>query len=317
MMPLIMTAAGVALLLLGVYFIFCAHLVNRFLRRKPYDPDRFVRGLKGTAMEPYGEIIQRERVWFAGQVREDVFIESYDGLRLHGQYLTQEDARGTMLLVHGFQSSGEGDFSCILKEYYTMGFNLLVIDQRGSLQSQGEYLTMGVRERQDVRSWCIWLLQRMGEQHRVVLDGISMGGATVLMAAGLDLPRNVVGIIADCPFTSPRDIFEHVMSTSIKLPTWLLWGADICCRMMAGFSIDGARTTDALRQSHLPLLIAHGEADDFVPCRMGVESFKAAATPDKQLITVPGAGHGMSYLVDRERMQAALVAFLDKLAPGT
>ena len=77
---------------------------------------------------------------------------------------------------------------------------------------------------------------------RVVLDGISMDGATVLMAAGLDLPPNVVGVIADCPFTSPRDIFEHVMRTSIKLPTWLLWGADLCCRLMAGFSIDGART---------------------------------------------------------------------------
>lgn len=310
-----MTAAGVALLLLVVYFVFCAYLVNKFLRRRPYDPDRFVRGLKGTAMEPYGEIILREREWFAKQDREDVFIESYDHLSLHGQYLTQKNARGTMLLVHGFQSSGEGDFSCVLKEYYTMGFNLLVIDQRGSLQSQGEYLTMGVRERQDVRSWCVWLLQRMGEKHRVVLDGISMGGATVLMASGLDLPRNVVGIIADCPFTSPRDIFEHVMSTSINLPTWLLWGADICCRIMAGFSIDGARTTDALRQSDLPLLIAHGEADDFVPCRMGVESFNAAVTEDKQLITVPGAGHGMSYLVDREQMQAALVAFLDRLCP--
>ena len=257
MAALIWTAASVALLLLAVYFLFCAHLVNRFLRRRPYDPDRFVRGLKGTAMEPYGEIILREREWFAKQDREDVFIESYDHLSLHGQYLTQKDARGTMLLVHGFQSSGEGDFSCILKEYYSMGFNLLVIDQRASLQSQGDYLTMGVRERWDVRSWCIWLLQRMGERHRVVLDGISMGGATVLMAAGLDLPPNVVGVIADCPFTSPRDIFEHVMRTSIKLPTWLLWGADLCCRLMAGFSIDGARTgqrrhlSGRKRQRHL------------------------------------------------------------------
>ena len=315
MMPLIMTAAGVALLLLAVYLLFCAHLVNKFLRRKPHDPERFVRSLKGTPMECYAEIILRDREWFAKQDREDVFIESYDQLSLHGQYLTHKDPRGTLLLVHGFQSSGENDFSCVLQYYYELGFNLLVIDQRGSLQSQGDYLTMGVRERWDVRSWCIWLLQRMGEQHRVVLDGISMGGATVLMAAGLDLPPNVRGIISDCPFTSPRDIFEHVMTSSIKLPTWLLWGADICCRIMAGFSIDGARTTDALRQSNLPLLIAHGDADDFVPCRMGVASFNAAVTDDKQLVTVPGAGHGMSYLVDRERMQAALEAFLDRLCP--
>ena len=314
MLPLVTTAAAVALLLLALYFLFCAHLVRKFMARRPYDPEQFVRGLKGTPMEPYGEIILRERDWFPQQDREDVFIKSYDNLSLHGQYLTQKNARGTMLLVHGFRSSGEGDFSCILKTYYEMGFNLLVIDQRASLQSQGEYLTMGVRERWDVRSWCIWLLEWMGEKHPVVLDGISMGGATVLMAAGLDLPRNVKGVIADCPFTSPRDIFESVMER-MKLPRWLLWGADICCRLMAGFSIDGARTTDALRQSDLPLLIAHGEADDFVPCRMSVESFNAAVTDDKQLILVPGAGHGMSYLVDHPRMQAALDTFLDRLCP--
>ena len=314
MAALIWTAASVALLLLAVYFLFCAHLVNRFLRRRPYDPDRFVRGLKGTAMEPYGEIILREREWFAKQDREDVFIESYDHLSLHGQYLTQKDARGTMLLVHGFQSSGEGDFSCILKEYYSMGFNLLVIDQRASLQSQGDYLTMGVRERWDVRSWCIWLLQRMGERHRVVLDGISMGGATVLMAAGLDLPKNVCGVIADCGFTSPRDIFLAVMKDRYHIPTCFLWGAGLCCRVMAGFSMDEASTVDALRHCTLPLLLVHGEADDFVPCSMTRAAYEAAGC-EKTLLTVPGAGHGMSFLVEHDRVYAALVDFLDKHCP--
>lgn len=314
MAALIWTAASVALLLLAVYFLFCAHLVNRFLRRRPYDPDRFVRGLKGTAMEPYGEIILREREWFAKQDREDVFIESYDHLSLHGQYLTQKDARGTMLLVHGFQRSGEGDFSCILKEYYSMGFNLLVIDQRASLQSQGDYLTMGVRERWDVRSWCIWLLQRMGERHRVVLDGISMGGATVLMAAGLDLPKNVCGVIADCGFTSPRDIFLAVMKDRYHIPTCFLWGAGLCCRVMAGFSMDEASTVDAVRHCTLPLLLVHGEADDFVPCSMTRAAYEAAGC-EKTLLTVPGAGHGMSFLVEHDRVYAALVDFLDKHCP--
>ena len=101
----------------------------------------------------------------------------------------------------------------------------------------------------------------------------------------------------------------------MKLPTWLLWGANQYCRLFAGFSIDGASTVEALKTCTLPLLIAHGEDDDFVPCWMGVKSFEAAASPDKQLITVPGAGHGMSFLVDRERVYAALLKFLDKACP--
>lgn len=316
MTSLVMTAAGVALLLLAVYFVFCACLVNKFLKRKADDPEAFLRRMERGPNAPYFKIIRDSLGWFPAQPAEDVYVESFDGLKLHGKYLSVPNSRGTMLLVHGFHGSGNTDFSCVLQFYHELGLDLLVIDQRSHLGSEGTFLTMGVRERQDVRSWCIWLLQRMGEKHPVVLDGISMGGATVLMAAGLDLPPNVRGIIADCPFTSPREIFVSVMG-KMGLPSFLLWGANLYARLFAGFSIDGASTVEALKRCTLPLLIAHGEADDFVPCRMGVESFEAAASGDKQLILVPGAGHGMSYLMAKEQMQQALMAFLDRLCPKT
>ena len=318
MSALFWTAAGVALLLAILYFLICALLVYKFLHREPDNSERFLDKLEKCGNHDHAETIRRERKWYPAQPKEDVWMESFDGLRLHGNLLEQpegKNARGTLLLAHGFRGSGYVDFSCALRPYYELGFNLLVIDQRAHLQSEGEYITMGVRERRDVRDWALWLLQKYGEDHPVILDGISMGAASVLMAAGLDLPRNVRGIIADCPFTSPREIFHSVMTSSIKLPTFLLWGADICCRLMAGFSIDGASTVEALQHCTLPLRIAHGEDDDFVPCWMGVKSFEAAVSPDKQLITVPGAGHGMSYLVETEKMQAMLREFLDKLCP--
>ena len=310
--------ADIVFLLMVAYFGFCVHLVYRFLHRKPNDFDAFLRKLERSGNKQHADTIRRDRQWYPAQPHEDVYIESHDGLRLHGTLLEQpegKDARGTLLLAHGFHGSGYVDFSCVLQPYFEMGFNLLVIDQRAHLQSEGRWLTMGVRERYDVRSWTLWLLQRYGESHAVVLDGISMGGATVLMAAGLDLPRNVRAIISDCPFTSPREIFKSVMTTSIKLPTWLLWGADICCRIIAGFSIDGASTVDALRNNRLPLLMIHGLADDFVPCRMTEKSAEAAIHCEKTLVLVPGAGHGLSFLVDREGVYAELVKFLDKHCP--
>ena len=108
--------------------------------------------------------------------------------------------------------------------------------------------------------------------------------------------------------------FITSLSIKYRLPPHKVF-QQIDAEMFAGFSIDAASTVEALKNSTLPLLIAHGEDDDFVPCWMGVKSFEAAASPDKQLITVPGAGHGMSYLVQQEKMQAALEAFLDKLCP--
>ena len=52
--------------------------------------------------------------------------------------------------------------------------------------------------------------QRFGKDKSIFLFGISMGGGTVLMASGQRLPRNVKGIVADCPFNSPKDIIKHV-----------------------------------------------------------------------------------------------------------
>lgn len=313
--PLLWALSGL-LLLLCLYFLLCALLVRKFLHRKEYDFQRHCRQLEHGPLAPWREDILRGHRWLESHPGEDVFLQSFDGLRLHGRYLTQPGpSRGTILLAHGFQSSGEWDFGCILEPYFQMGFDLLLIDQRAHLQSQGRYLTMGVRESRDVADWCRWLAARRGPGHRIVPDGISMGATSVLLAAGSDLPDNVVGVIADCPFTSPREIFESVMA-QLHLPRALLWGAGLCCRVMAGFSIDGASTVEALKKCTLPLLMAHGEADDFVPCAMGRASFAAAASTDKQLLTVPGAGHGMSYLVDRPRVHAALTAFLDRLCPA-
>lgn len=316
MRPLLWALSGL-LLLLCLYFLLCALLVRRFLHRKEYDFQRHCRQLEHGPLAPWREDILRGHRWLAGQPGEDVYLQSFDGLRLHARYLTQPgSARGVILLAHGFQSSGEWDFGCILEPYFQMGFDLLLIDQRAHLQSQGRYLTMGVRESRDVADWCRWLAARRGPRFPIVLDGISMGATSVLLAAGSELPESVVGVIADCPFTSPRGIFRSVMA-QLHLPRFLLWGAGLCCRVMAGFSIDGGSTTEALSRCTLPLLMAHGEADDFVPCAMGKASFEAAASADKQLILVPGAGHGMSYLVDRPRVHAALTGFLDRLCPPT
>ena len=84
---------------------------------------------------------------------------------------------------------------------------------------------------------------------------------------------------------------------------------------MAGFSIDGASTVEAIRDNRLPLLLLHGRADDFVPCWMTEKCAAAAVNCEKDVVLVEEAGHGLSFLVDRDRVYAALVKFLDKLCP--
>ena len=227
--------------------------------------------------------------------------------------MQQKHAKGTILLFHGYRSSWVIDFSIVLPHYFSLGYNLLAVDERAHGESEGTYITFGVRERHDVATWAAYAAMHFGPAHPLILDGLSMGAATVLMASDLPLPLSVRGIIADCGFSSPYAIMKSVFRAHCRrLPAGpFLALTDVFTRLFAGFSLKGASTLDAVAKTNLPILFIHGTGDTFVPCSMTQAAYDACAAP-KQLVLVPDAGHGCSYLVDRPRVQAELAAFLSK-----
>lgn len=252
--------------------------------------------------------------WVSAHEREDLHVMSYDGKLLHAIYLPKKDAKGTILLFHGYKSCWQIDFGLVLPYYYdTLGYSLLLVDQRAHGLSQGKYLTFGVRERLDVLSWATYMGQKLGQNAPLILGGLSMGATTVLLASALELPPSVRGVIADCGFSSPEAIMRSVLRAHVKwLPAGpLLALMNVCTRVFAGFSIKEASTLDAVSKTKCPILFIHGTADTFVPCAMSQAAYDVCAS-EKQLILVDGARHGYSYLVDRPRVQAALAAFLEK-----
>ena len=137
-----------------------------------------------------------------------------------------------------------------------------------------------------------------------------MGAATVLMAGGLDLPRNVVGIVADCGYSSPAAIIRKVIRDQ-HLPIFPVYQLiRLGGKLFGGFDLESATVTDALAHCDIPVLLIHGGDDRFVPCDMGRENYAHCAAHNKHLLVVPGAGHGLSYMVDREAYLAALESFL-------
>ncbi len=267
--------------------------------------------IKKTPYGKYYDLIVTSDRWLKEHGAQDLYTFSDDGLKLHGYWVPAKNAKGTMLLVHGYRSTLLVDFGPAMEFYHNRGMNLLIPDQRCHGKSEGRYITFGVKESADILCWINTHNDRFGACP-VILSGLSMGATTVLFLADKTLPDNVKGIIADCGFTSPKEILARVFKRVTHLPSIpSLWITDLFARLFAGFSLSERDTRETLKNNRLPIIMVHGKCDDFVPCEMTQQGF-AACTGTKQLLLVDDAGHGVSFLVDKERYTAMIMEFLEK-----
>ena len=249
--------------------------------------------------------------WFFAQKPEEVSIRSRDGLRLKGYCLEAPSAKGCVLLFHGFRSRGVMDFAMVLPELYQSGYSLLVVDQRAHGRSEGKYIGYGILERYDCQQWAFYMDAKTGGRVPLFLEGMSMGAATVMMAAELPMPKSVRGIVADCGYNSAWEEVRHCIHRWYRLPAFpVLHLTDLLCRALAGYSLRDTTASKSLANSRLPILLIHGTGDDFVPASMTAENY-AAAAGEKRQVLVEGAVHAASYLMDRERCKKELLDFLD------
>ncbi|MBQ7094871.1 MAG: alpha/beta hydrolase [Clostridia bacterium] len=239
---------------------------------------------------------------------QKIEIKGADGIPLVGHWYPAKNPARTIIAMHGWRSSWARDFGLIASFWHKAGCNVLFAEQRGQGESGGEHMSFGLIERQDCLCWIQWVNQRMGK-FPLYLAGISMGAATVLMAADLGLPCNVKGIIADCGFTSPHAIWKHVSEKNLHL-SYRLRGqlADHFCKKTLQVGANDFSTLDALCQSTIPILLIHGKEDHFVPVEMTYENYKACAGPKRMLI-IPHADHGMSYYSAPDAYQKELLNF--------
>ena len=293
----------IAALLIG-YFGFRFSILRREVH--PHTEESLVR----SSFADYIPQIKEGWAWIDAQPWQKQQILSRDGLKLAARYLPHENARGTAILCHGYRSQGDVDFSVGSRMFYEMGLNVLLIDHRSHGESEGKYICYGVKERYDVLGWVEHLNKTFGADTPIVLAGMSMGSATVQMASGLELPRNVKCVIADCGFTSPWDI-NYKVARDMHLPAFVMIPvANIFCKLLAGFGLREYSTLDAQKVNKLPTLFIHGTGDDFVPCEMSKENYEACQAP-KKLVLIPEAGHCKCYFYDKELYSGSIREWVD------
>lgn len=277
----------------------------------PSDPDK-APNMDGSVYESYRQEITRLYRQIRDRECESVTICADDGLKLYGRYYHIRDGAPLDICFHGYRSRSFTDFAGGSEMSFALGHNVLLVDQRSHGRSEGRTISFGIRERWDVLSWVDYAVDRFGEDTRILLYGVSMGAATVLMASGLNLPANVKGIVADCPYSVPMDIILHV-GKSNPLPQWLIRPFIIIgAKLYGGFRIRETDAIQAVENTTVPILIIHGEKDNFVPAEMSEQAYRANPAMITR-ITFPGADHALSYLSDTPRYQAAIKEFISKV----
>jgi len=265
---------------------------------------------------PPGEIYEPFRERMIGWMKatralphEEMAITSFDGLTLTGRYYEFSPDAPIELMFHGYRGNADRDLCGGVQRCFALGHSALIVDQRGCGNSQGHVITFGIKERRDCHSWLAFMQERFGPDAKIILCGISMGASTVLMAAGEELPENVIGVLADCGFTSAKAIMYKVIREDMKLPAKLAYPfVKLGARLYGGFDLEETSAIAAVGHCKIPAIFYHGEDDAFVPCDMSRELYAACASR-KQLVTIPGAGHGLSYPVDKQRYLEELDAF--------
>lgn len=306
-MPYIIGFIVFILLILFVATLISFHLCCVKTKKPPRLRGKM--GKDSPADTIFKQNIEEGRKWIMTIPFSEERIKSDDGLELFGRFYRNGNSKTTILMMHGFRSNSIHDFSCAFKFYFDKGFNILLADQRAHGKSDGKYITYGVKERFDARRW-LEHINTLVEDGELYATGVSMGASTVLMMAELDLPKNLLAIIADCGFTSPADIIKKVMHQDMGFPLFpLYYTTRLWARLVAGFDFEEVNAAKTVENCEIPLFFLHGKDDGFVPFYMGEEIF-AAAKGKKTAVWVDGADHGCSFLVDHETCAKTLSNFL-------
>lgn len=311
MIGYILGAAAVLLAAVLVISYICYRMAFYAPRKEEPQTDE-IQIPEGEIYEVFREPMEK----WAREVRamkcEQMSTTSFDGLRLSGRFYEYAPGAPVELMFHGYRGSAERDLSGGVQRCFALGRSALIVDQRCSGKSGGHVITFGIREHKDCLSWLGFMRERFGSDVKIILTGISMGASTVLMAAGERLPDNVIGVLADCGYSSPKEIICKVIC-QMGLPVKLSYPfVKLGARLFGGFDLEENSPVEAMKKATVPVIFFHGEDDDFVPCEMSRQNYDACASR-KMLATVPGAGHGLSYPVAPERY---LQALRDFFGPG-
>lgn len=243
------------------------------------------------------------------KITKSMNIGTIDDVIVDARYVENKDIHNWVILIHGYKSNNKNMMSYGV-EYYQRGYNVLLPDNRAHGKSEGDYIGMGWLDKDDISCWIDWIVQR-DEKAKIIIHGVSMGGATTMMLSG-ENKDHVVGYIEDCGYTSVWDIFASELDKRFSLPTFpVLDISNLVAKIKVGYSFKEASSLNQVKKCQKPMLFIHGGKDDFVPTEMVYQLYDVA-TCEKDIYIVEQAGHAESKDYDPEAYWNEVFTFIDE-----
>ncbi|MGL5354167.1 MAG: alpha/beta hydrolase [Clostridium sp.] len=243
---------------------------------------------------------------------ENLEIESSEGFKLKGYYYNKyPNSNKVMIIHHGYTAN---HYVCLqfMDMFFEEGFNVLLVDMRSHGDSDGQYITYGQKEQEDLDLWVDLIRNRIGADGVIGLHGQSMGGATVLMYGG-NYSEKVDFVIADCAYSSGKEIirYQFKQSDAPFFPVYNILRRE--CKKKCDFDMDKISPMDAIKDKDIPVMFVHGTGDTVVPVTMSEEMFKAKVGDKNKLVIIPGAVHVGAYSKDKKTYVNAIKEFINSL----
>jgi fermentation-respiration switch protein FrsA (DUF1100 family) len=249
-----------------------------------------------------------------GMEYEDVTVTNPDGMTLAGWFIPSQNG-AVIIMQHGYKSTRDE----LLNEAQMMqahGYGVLVTSVRAHDQSEGELITLGYYEMQDMEAWYQYLISRDDiDPDKIGIIGNSYGGMLSIQYAAQN--ENIKAVVANCAFSSMSD----TVSTSVRhftglpdfpfVPLIVFWAEN-----MTGIQMEEIDTTQWIPNiSPRPVFLMQGGKDTVISPESGQILYDAANEP-KELWFDPELGHVGFDKERAEEYEARVSAFFDQYLLG-
>ena len=233
-------------------------------------------------------------------------VQTEDGLTLRGWYHPTPAKRHLVVLVHGLWSSWH-HMAGLGRDLHDRGYDILLFDLRGHGQSDPSRVSMGRRERGDLRAVLAWARREGFPPERIGWLGQSMGASTLLMEAARN--PNIRVAVIDSAYGDLPALLDRQLSLHSHLPRLFNPGILTAAHLAFGVRTDDLVPIRSARSwGDRPLLLIHGEADTTVPLRQA-RQIASAVGPSCEAVWVPGVEHALAYGTYPEEYVATVDSF--------